>query len=112
MVATRGNVAKMSAGQLDKIMLAMEQSYAEWEEEERRAAHEKRIMDRLRVIPPEAEYERAYQFLRLRYSDAYFRGHPLYCGEEWSPHAWSALGEVLIAALMGAVVKNAPEMIT
>lgn len=93
----------MSADQLDKIMLAMEQSYADWEEEEKRTAHETRILDKLRVLPPDAVHERAYQLLRLQFSDAYFRGHPLYCGEEWSPDARPVLGGMLFTTLAGAM---------
>ena len=93
----------ISAEQLDDVMLAMEQSYADWEEEVQRTAHETRILDKLRTLPPDAVYERAYQLLRLEFSDAYFRGHPLYCGEEWSPDARPALGGVLLATLMGTM---------
>ena len=102
----KGEDGTMTSERLDKIMCDMEETYAEWEEEEQRAVHEKYIMEKLRTIPPNNVYERAYQLLRLNYSDAYFQGHPLYCGEEWSPAIYSTLSEMLLPALLFGVVTH------
>lgn len=94
----------MTLGRLNAAMLDMERSYGEWQESEQRSAYEKSIMEKLQTIPPGDLHGRAYQLLRLKYSEAYFRGHPLYCGEEWKHGVGSALSNVLLTILVDMTV--------
>jgi hypothetical protein len=92
----------ITSAQLDKIINDMDRAYEDWEEEERRMAREKCIMDKLRSLPPGDVQGRMYQLLRLQFSEAYFQGHPLYCGDEWTPSASSVIEQ----AICSVVVRN------
>ena len=64
---------------------SLDQTYRHWEDAERHHAHFKRVHAILDTLHPDEDAaERAYQTLRLRYSPAYFTGHPLWCGERLS----------------------------
>ena len=59
----------------------LDETYANWQEAEMRYAHEKGVHEILEGIDEKNYAEREYQLMRLKYSPAYFSGHPLYCGE-------------------------------
>ena len=72
---------------VDIVMQEMEDSYAQWQEEERKHAHIMsvyRILDTLGDSEPD-QNERKYQSLRMKHSPAYFSGHMAYRGERLNP---------------------------
>ena len=60
---------------------SLDDAYRRWEDAERHHAHFQSVHAILDTLRPEDTAELAYQTLRLRYSPAYFTGHPLWCGE-------------------------------
>ena len=66
---------------LEHVLEDLERVYAEWEEAEQRFADETSVYQILGELDETNHAERDYQLLRLRYSPAYFSGHPSYCGE-------------------------------
>jgi hypothetical protein len=68
---------------IDHEMREMEETYAQWQEEERKHVHlmsVHRILDTLGDSETDQK-EREYQLLRLEYSPVYFSGHMDYRGE-------------------------------
>ena len=63
---------------------SLDEAYRRWEDAERQHAHFQRVHAIVDTLDPDDTAERAYQALRLRYSPAYFTGHPLWCGERLS----------------------------
>ena len=69
------------------MMQEVEDAYEKWEEAERKHAH---IMGVYKIIDTlgdtESDHnELEYQKKRLKFSPAYFSGHPAYCGERLNP---------------------------
>lgn len=58
----------------------LEDCYEKWQEAEMRFVHEGSVCAILEDIDTDNHAERAYQLQRLKYSPAYFSGHPMYCG--------------------------------
>ena len=67
----------MNQDELDDL----EKVYADWEEAEMRFAHENSVWKIIDALDEHQGAEQDYQLLRLKYSPAYFSGHPFYCGE-------------------------------
>ena len=70
----------------EHLLQDLEDAYTNWEEAERQFAHETSvhaILDTLDPVHEKDEYK--YQLLRLKYSPAYFSGHPACCGERLHP---------------------------
>jgi hypothetical protein len=64
----------------------LENTYADWEEAERKFAHENKVFEILDTLDKNKDKdEYKYQQLRLKYSSAYFSSHPAYCGERLFP---------------------------
>lgn len=77
-----GFVFLLRSTRMDPHLLAsLESTYADWEEEERRFAHSQHVHAILDSLEPDNIKERDYQWMRLRYSPAYFSGSMLYRGE-------------------------------
>jgi hypothetical protein len=91
------------AAVLEESIRGMEDAYADWEESTRRHEHESSIRAKLDSLPDSDVCGRHYQMLRLRHSDAYFTGHPLYCGDDWlCPPLPDAAIDVMGACLVWA----------
>ena len=69
----------------NKLLQDLENAYADWEESEHKFAHENSVYAILDTLDPDNDRdEYNYQLLRLKYSPAYFSGHPAWCGERWN----------------------------
>ena len=80
------------------LLASLESTYADWEEEERRFAHSQHVHAILDSLEPDNIQERDYQWMRLRYSPAYFSGSMLYRGERCTEGPVSASSTATLPA--------------